>query len=83
MEDLSPILNFEPFGEILKRESKMPVYEIMMHSDQYAMLEETTPAIQVAKVMLRRDVRQVYVVRDQQLIGIISIQDFVNKIMRA
>jgi len=83
MEDLSPILNFEPFAEILIRESKMPVYEIMMHSEYYAMLEEHTPAIQVAKIMLRRDVHQVYVVGDRRLVGIISIQDFINKVMRA
>ncbi|MGB5300320.1 MAG: CBS domain-containing protein [Thiogranum sp.] len=83
MEDLSPILNFEPFAEILRREAHMPVMEIMVFADRYATVDEATPAIQVAKVMMRRDVRQVLVVRDKKLMGIISIQDFIQKVLRA
>jgi CBS domain-containing protein len=33
--------------------------------------------------MMRRDVRQVLVVRDKKLMGIISIQDFIHKVLRA
>jgi CBS domain-containing protein len=83
MEDLSPILNFEPFAEILRREATMPVMEIMVLADHYASVEEATPAIQVAKVMMRREVRQVLVVRDKKLMGIITIQDFIQKVLRA
>jgi len=83
MEDLSPILNFEPFAEILRREAYMPVMEIMVFADRYATVDEATPAIQVAKVMMRRDVRQVLVVHDKKLMGIISIQDFIQKVLRA
>jgi CBS domain-containing protein len=36
MEDLSPILNFEPFAEVLRRESSVPVVEIMQFSEHYA-----------------------------------------------
>jgi CBS domain-containing protein len=83
MEDLSPILNFEPFAEILRRESSVPVLEILLFSDRYATVDEETPAIQVAKVMMRRHVRQVYVLRDKRLVGVISIQDFIYKVLRA
>ena len=83
MEDLSPILNFEPFAEILRREAHMPVMEIMVFADRYATIDEATPAIQVAKVMMRRDVRQVLVVRDKKLLGVISMQDFIHKVLRA
>nr|MBS0019681.1 CBS domain-containing protein [Gammaproteobacteria bacterium] len=83
MEDLSPILNFQPFAEILRREANVPVIEIMAFADRYATINETSPAIQVAKVMIRRDVRQAYVVRDKQLAGVISIQDFIQKVLRA
>ena len=83
MEDLSPILNFEPFAEILRREAYMPVMEIMVFADRFATVDEATPAIQVAKVMMRRDVRQVLVLRDKKLMGIISIQDFIQKVLRA
>lgn len=83
MEDLSPILNFEPFAEVLRQESSLPVMEIMLLSERYATLGEESPAIQVAKVMMRRDVRQVYVVKDKHLIGVITIQDFIHKVLRA
>lgn len=83
MEDLTPILNFEPFAEILRRESHVPLLEIMQFSDRYATVDEESPAIQVAKVMLRRDVHQVYVVQDKKLLGVITIQDFIHKVLRA
>jgi len=83
MEDLSPILNFEPFAEILRREATMPVMEIMVFADRYATVDGATPAIQVAKVMMRRDVRQVLVVDDKKLLGIITIQDLIQKVLRA
>ena len=83
MEDLSPILNFEPFAEILRQESNLPLLEIMLFAERYATVDEQSPAIQVAKVMMRRDVRQVYVVRDKRLVGVITIQDFIHKVLRA
>jgi CBS domain-containing protein len=83
MEDLTPVLNFEPFAEILRHEARVPLIEIMRFSDSYATVDENSPAIQVAKVMMRRDVRMVYVVRDKKLLGVITIQDFIHKVLRA
>ena len=83
MEDLTPILNFEPFAEVLRREASVPVIEIMLFSDRYATVAGDSPAIHVAKVMMRRNVRQVYVVDDKRLLGVISIQDFIHKVLRA
>ena len=83
MEDLSPILNFEPFAEVLQRESSVPVIEIMLFSDRYATVDEESPAIQVAKVMMRRNVRQVYVIHEKTLLGVITLQDFIHKVLRA
>lgn len=83
MDDLSPILHFEPFAEVLKTEANAPVVEIMVMSDRYATVAEDTPAVQVAKVMMKREVRQVLVVRGRKLLGVITMQDFINKVMRA
>lgn len=83
MEDLSPILNFEPFAEILRREAKVPVFEIMSFADRYATIDESRAAIQVAKIIIRRNVRQIYVMRGKKLAGVISIQDFIQKVLRA
>lgn len=83
IEDLSPILNFEPFAEILRHEKHMPVMDIMAFAESYATVDESAPAVQVAKVMMRRDVRQVFVVRNNKLMGIISINDLIYKVLRA
>jgi len=68
---------------ILQREKNMPVMEIMEFADQYATVDESTPAIQVARIMMRREVRQVFVVKNKKLMGIISIQDLIQKVLRA
>jgi CBS domain-containing protein len=83
MEDLSPVLNFEPFAEILRQEASLPLLEIMLFPERYATVGERTPAIQVAKIMMRRDVRQVYVVREKRLLGVVTIHDFIHKVLRA
>ena len=57
--------------------------EIMKFADHYATVEESTPAVQVARVMMRSDVRQVFVVKNKKLLGIISIQDLIQKVLRA
>jgi CBS domain-containing protein len=82
-EDLSAILDFEPFAEVLRREQAMPVVEIMVFSDRYAAVDATTPAIQVAKIMMRNDVKQVLVTHDNRLVGVISLSDFIRKVLRA
>jgi predicted transcriptional regulator len=83
MEDLSPILNFEPFAEILRREAQAPVFEIMAFADRYATIDDASPAIQATKLMARRNVRQVYVMKGKKLVGVISIQDLIQKVLRA
>lgn len=80
MEDLSPILNFEPFAQVLRNEGKTWLTEIM--SLEFATVPEEAPAIQVATEMARRSARQVFVVRDEQCVGVITLQDFVHKVLR-
>jgi CBS domain-containing protein len=83
VDDLTPILDFEPFAEILRREEQMPLMEIMLFSERYAVVDEKTPAIQVAKIMMRNDIRQVLVTRGRRLVGLISLTDFIRKVLRA
>ncbi|MCB1774974.1 MAG: CBS domain-containing protein [Gammaproteobacteria bacterium] len=82
-EDLSSILDFEPFAEVLRREEEMPLMEIMLFAERYAAVQEDTPAIEVAKTMMRNDIQQVLVTRGQRLIGLISLSDFIRKVLRA
>ena len=80
MEDLSPIINFEPFVELLRNEGKTWLADIM--SEDYVTVSEESPAIEVAKGMCKREVRQVLVVRDETLVGVITIEDFLTKVLR-
>ena len=80
MEDLSPIINFEPFAEILRNEGKTWLAEIM--SFDYATVAEDAPAVQVAKEITKHGARAVYVMRGEQLVGVITLQDFMNKVLR-
>ena len=80
MQDLSPIINFEPFAELLRNEGKTWLVDIM--SDDYVTVSEDAPAIEVAKGMCKRGVRQVLVVRGETLAGVIAIEDFITKVLR-
>jgi len=81
MEDLRPILHFEPFAEMLKKDTGIKVADIM--SDDYSVVAEDVPAIQVAKIITRRDVRAVMVTRGRRLVGIIGTRDFIAKLLWA
>ena len=80
LDDLSPILQFEPFGETLKDEHVTRVAEIM--STRFVSVTEETPAIQVARELMRREVRQVYVVRGKKLVGMISLSHLLGRVFR-
>lgn len=80
MQDLSPIINFEPFAEMLRNEEKTWLADIM--SDDFVTVAEDSPAIEVAKGMCKRGVRQVLVVRGEILVGVIAIEDFITKVLR-
>jgi CBS domain-containing protein len=82
-EDLTGIVDFEPFAEVLRREQDMPIVEIMLFSDRYAAVDVSTPAVQVAKIMMRNDVKQVLVTQGSRLVGLISLSDFIRKVLRA
>ena len=51
-------------------------------TDDYVTVSEDSPAIEVAKGMCRRGVRQVLVVRGEKLVGVIAIEDFITKVLR-
>jgi PTS system nitrogen regulatory IIA component len=80
MDDLSPIINFEPFSQVLRNEGKAWLTEIM--STDIAKVQLDAPAIQVAKEITKRGARQVYVLDGDKLVGEISLQDFIDKVLR-
>ena len=80
LADLRPILQFEPFNEVLKDEHVIRLAEIM--SNRYVTVEETTPAVQVARELMRQGARKVLVTRGKKLIGIITLSHFLARVFR-
>jgi len=80
MDDLTPIINFEPFAQNLRKESQTWLAEIM--TSDYATVDENAPAVQVAKEISRQQTDIAYVMRGKKLIGIVSLATFLNKVLR-
>ncbi len=81
MDDLSPIQNFEPFAEVLRKEHNTWLSEIM--SERFAFVQVSSPAIQVAAEFARQNVVQCYVLKKKRLTGVITLRTFLHKIFRA
>lgn len=80
MDDLSPILKFEPFVNILRNEENTWLAEIITH--EYAHVQVDQPAIAVAEAMARSNASVCYVVRGKKLAGVITLPHFLNKVLR-
>lgn len=80
MEDLSPIINFQPFVHVMKNEGNSWISDIL--TGEFPSVQMTSPAISVAGEMTRRDASVCYVLNGRKLMGIISLPLFLNKIFR-
>jgi signal-transduction protein with cAMP-binding, CBS, and nucleotidyltransferase domain len=77
MDDLSPILDFQPFAELLRNEKGTKITDFMR--DDWTAVEDSIPAIQVAKIFLMKEARQILVTRKSKFAGTVSISEFVRK----
>ncbi|MBN2214392.1 MAG: CBS domain-containing protein [Bacteroidales bacterium] len=80
MDDITPVLNFEPFRNMLHNESNTWLDEIMTHD--IAKIQEDEPAIRAGIEMTKLSVDHAYVLHDKKLVGIIPLQQFVFKALR-
>lgn len=80
MDDLSPIINFEPFGNVLQNESKTWLADIMSYD--CAVVTDDSPAMNVAKEITKNKTKLAYVTCKKKLIGVITLQHFLNKVLR-
>lgn len=80
MDDLSPILQFEPFINVLRHEENTWLSEIF--KDEYPVIEMDQPAIAVAEALAKRHASTCYVVNKKKLIGVITLPHFLQKILR-
>jgi nitrogen PTS system EIIA component len=81
MEDLTPILRFEPFADMMKKDHETKLADFM-REDQVTVTAET-PAVQLAKIFLRQGVRQIQVLNGRRLIGTVNLIGFSTKLFWA
>ena len=80
MSDLSPILNFEPFTNILRKEESTWLSDILQ--SEFASAQMKAPAVSVAAEMTRRNASRCYVLNGKKLMGVINLPRFLNKVFR-
>lgn len=81
MEDLTPIIQFEPFADLLRREREMKLADFMR--EKYVSVSPDVPAIQLAKNFLIDDVRQILVMEGRKLLGVVNLRSFISKLFWA
>jgi len=81
MEDLTPILRFEPFSEMMKKDQETKLADFM--SEDFISVAPDTPAVQLAKIFLMSEARQIQVLDDRQLLGVVNLSGFSTKLFWA
>lgn len=81
MEDLTPIIRFEPFAEMIKKDKETKLADFMR--EDFVSVSPDTPAVQLAKIFLMRPVRQIQVLEGRRLVGVVDLGGFVTKLFWA
>ncbi len=80
ISNLNYSLDVEPFEELLKREDKIKVSQL--YREQYEVTTPETRIVEVAAMMIFKDVRRVFVTSNDNLVGVLLRKDIVNMIIR-
>jgi PTS system nitrogen regulatory IIA component len=70
----------EPFEELLRQENKIKVSQL--YKTDHVIASMDTSLVEVAAQMIFRDLRRVFVTKDNKLIGLLVRKDIVNMIIR-
>lgn len=80
ISNLNYSLNIEPFEELLKQEDSIKVSELF--KTDYEVTSADTKIVEVAAMMIFKDIRRVFVVEGKKLVGILLRKDIVSTIIR-
>ncbi|RME23028.1 MAG: CBS domain-containing protein, partial [Candidatus Zixiibacteriota bacterium] len=81
ISNLNQSLDVEPFEELLKQEDKIKVSQL--YSEDYETVTPDTRIVEVAAMMIFKDLRRVFVVDEERnLVGILLRKDIVSMIIR-
>ncbi len=73
-------IDYEPFENLLRYEDSIKVSQL--YRTDYEVTTPETRVVEVAAVMIFKDVRRVFVVSDGQLVGVMLRKDIVNMVIR-
>lgn len=80
ISNLNYSFDVEPFEELLKKEDKIKVKQLYV--THHEVVTRDTKIVEVAAMMLFKDLRRVFVVEGTKLVGILLRKDIVNMIIR-
>ncbi|MBU0984055.1 MAG: PTS sugar transporter subunit IIA [candidate division Zixibacteria bacterium] len=80
ISNLNYSIDVEPFEELLKREDKIKVAQL--YREDYEVTTPDTRIVEVAAMMIFKDVKRVFVTQGDQLVGILLRKDIVNMVIR-
>ncbi len=81
VEDLTPILHFEPFADLLRKDHETRLADFMR--EDYISVPPDVPAIQLARLFLTNEIRQILVIEGRKLVGTVSLPGFIAKLFWA
>lgn len=80
ISNLNYSIDVEPFEELLKKEDKILVRQLF--TTDHEVVTRDARIVEVSAMMLYKDLRRVFVVEDEKLVGILLRKDIVNMIIR-
>ena len=80
ISNLNYDIDVEPFEELLKQEDKIKVAQLFR--DDFEVTSANTKIIEVAAMMIFKDIRRVFVTENDRLVGVLLRKDIVNMIIR-
>lgn len=81
MEDLSSILSFQPFADLLRKDQETRLADFLR--ENYVDAAPDTPAIQLAKLFLMKKHRQIEIVEGRRLLGVVDLDNFMAQLFWA
>lgn len=80
ISNLNYSMDVEPFEELLKKEDKIKVSQL--YRTEFEITTPNTRIVEVAAMMIFKNIRRVFVVSEDQLIGVLLRKDIVNMVIR-
>ncbi len=80
ISNLNYSMDVEPFEELLKQEDKIKVSQL--YRDEYEVTTPDTRIVEVAAMMIFKDIRRVFVTDNENLVGVLLRKDIVNMVIR-